>query len=111
MRRGLILAGCLFVWVGVAAAGSAQKGKDLYMKRCSFCHGQTGKGDGPAGVALQPAPANFASASFWKANTEQQMVDTIKNGKAGTAMVAFGTSLSSADIDDLMAFLKTLAPE
>jgi len=111
MRRALIVVGCLLSWLGAAVAGNAERGKQIYQSRCAFCHGESGKGDGPAGVALKPPPANFAAADFWKTATEQQMKDAIKNGRPGTAMVPFGTSLSSEDIADLLALLKTFAPK
>ncbi|HCV38684.1 MAG TPA: cystathionine gamma-synthase, partial [Pseudomonas sp.] len=35
------------------------RGASLYAQNCSICHGDTGAGDGPAGVGLEPAPANL----------------------------------------------------
>lgn len=35
-------------------------GKDLFQRYCASCHGETGAGDGPAGVSLSPAPENLA---------------------------------------------------
>ena len=37
------------------------KGKELFVSTCSSCHGQDGKGNGPAGGALNPKPRNFHS--------------------------------------------------
>lgn len=34
-------------------------GKALYSEICEVCHGQKGKGDGLAGMALNPRPANL----------------------------------------------------
>jgi len=58
---------------GDATATAA--GKKIFMSACYVCHGNKGKGDGPAGVALNPRPANFTlpgivsetdGALFWK---------------------------------------------
>ncbi|GAI59098.1 unnamed protein product, partial [marine sediment metagenome] len=35
------------------------RGAPLYAQNCSVCHGDSGAGDGPAGVGLEPAPANL----------------------------------------------------
>ena len=38
-------------------------GRDLYMSYCVSCHGWTGKGDGPAGLALKSPPADLTKLS------------------------------------------------
>jgi len=48
-------------------AGSAElkaRGKELFATQCVACHGATGKGDAPAGVAL--GARNFTTADGWK---------------------------------------------
>ncbi len=51
------------------------QGKKTFNQMCYLCHGMKGKGDGMAGAALDPKPANFLSlrvknesdgAIFWK---------------------------------------------
>lgn len=51
------------------------EGKKIYTQVCVICHGLQGKGNGGAGVALNPKPANFLAitvmnetdgAIFWK---------------------------------------------
>ena len=50
-------------------------GKKIYNQFCAVCHGNKGKGDGMAGMSLNPRPSNFYSdavktesdgALFWK---------------------------------------------
>ncbi|WP_456376255.1 c-type cytochrome, partial [Lutibacter sp.] len=38
-----------------------KEAKKLYASMCVICHGNKGKGDGIAGAALSPKPANFTS--------------------------------------------------
>ena len=40
-------------------ADAIAKGKEQYTAICQACHGTTGLGDGPAGTALTPKPANL----------------------------------------------------
>lgn len=47
-----------------AAAGNAAAGEKVYKAFCVTCHGTTGKGDGPAAVALNPKPADFSVGAF-----------------------------------------------
>ena len=50
-------------------------GQKIYTSMCAICHGDSGKGNGTASVALDPRPANFLrldirnesdGAIFWK---------------------------------------------
>jgi mono/diheme cytochrome c family protein len=43
-----------------ADEASLERGADLYFTHCASCHGDGGMGDGPAGAALDPAPAPIA---------------------------------------------------
>ena len=38
---------------------ASPNGRDVYMNRCSACHGEDGKGNGPAVGALKVAPADL----------------------------------------------------
>jgi high-affinity iron transporter len=109
-RGGHGAVAALFVCVSVAApahGADATKGKGIYDGRCAFCHGISGKGDGPAGAALDPKPTNFGNADFWKKTSPEAMKEVIEHGKRNTAMVPFGASLSAEQIGDLMAYLQT----
>ncbi len=55
--------------------GSVAEGKKIFVAMCVICHGETGKGNGVASVAIMPHPANFLSIEiesesdgsiFWK---------------------------------------------
>lgn len=62
----LVLALFMLPAVGRAAADDSPTvdwGRDLYMSYCVSCHGWTGKGDGPAGLALKSPPADLTQLS------------------------------------------------
>ena len=44
-----------------AATTSPSSGKEMFMSYCASCHGKSAKGDGPAGRALNQAPADLTT--------------------------------------------------
>lgn len=57
---------------------ATKAGAVLYKQMCAICHGDKGKGDGMAGMSLNPRPSNFTKttlqeqtdgALFWKLTT------------------------------------------
>ncbi len=56
-------------------------GKIIYNKLCVVCHGDKGKGDGPAGIALTPRPADHTSAHV-QSMSDGALYWIITNGKA-----------------------------
>jgi mono/diheme cytochrome c family protein len=107
--RALTL-GVLLAIATPVCAGDAEKGKGIYAARCAFCHGLSGRGDGPAGAALKPPPTNFATAEFWKRTNPDAIKTVIENGKPGTTMVPFKGSLSPAQVDDVVTYLGSFKP-
>jgi len=91
-------------------AGDVDKGKTIYAARCAFCHGTSGKGDGPAGAALKPAPADLTTPTFWATATADTLRTVIENGKPNTGMVSFKRALSAEELGDVVAFLLSLKP-
>ncbi len=75
------------------------KGKDIFLGKgtCFTCHGNEGKGDGPAGAALEPAPRDFTNPEFHKVRTEGEMFWVIKNGSPGTGMIAYTPAIITED--------------
>ena len=97
-------------WCLQAAAAEVDQGKLLYGTRCAFCHGKTGKGDGPAGKALTPPPPDFTAAAFWANKTHEQLQDALEHGKPNTAMMGFKGSLSPEQISAVLTYLESLKP-
>ncbi len=71
------------------------KGKAIFEGKgiCFTCHGVSGKGDGDAGKALDPTPRNFTNPEFHKIRTDGEMFWVIKNGSAGTGMIAYNPAI------------------
>ena len=86
-----------------APAGPAVQGvpvADFYQKTCATCHGN--KRQGLVGPALTPERLT---------NTDDFYFNTIKNGRPGTAMPAWGAvGLKDDDVKALVQFIKTVQP-
>src|SRR5262245_42317898 len=65
----------------------------LYARYCAGCHGAQGRGDGPAGKGLEPAPSSFHDHERLAQRSVYGLYNTISLGVEGTSMVAF-TQLS-----------------
>ncbi len=89
------------------AHGKALYEKDAKPMACKNCHGDMGDGAGKLGAALKPGPRNFTCAETMKPVSAGQMFHIIKNGSAGTGMVAHGKSLNDKDIWDVVKYIRT----
>jgi mono/diheme cytochrome c family protein len=98
-----------------AAAGDAAAGAKIFADRCARCHGKNGAGDGPDLAKLHPSssPVNWTRSVVMQKWSDQEIVDIItKGGKAvnsSPVMPRFGGKLSDAQIQDLLAFIRSLA--
>lgn len=90
----------------LTSSNTINQGKAIYTSDCAPCHGANGKGDGPAAASLNPPPLDFASVysknmpldfRYWR----------ISAGVANTAMPAWGSSLSSDQIWQVIAYEMT----
>lgn len=68
-------------WAAEPIPEAAMKGaKEIWQTRCVTCHGPGGKGDGPAGVALNPKPGDFTSEEWQKSVTDEHIQKAIVGG-------------------------------
>jgi DMSO reductase family type II enzyme heme b subunit len=95
-----------------------EKGKKVYFKRCVWCHGVEGGGDGPSADRLFTRPRNFIQGTFKIRTTdsgelpmEADLIKTVKNGLPGSAMPAWGEFLADDEIIAVVNFVKTLVQD
>ena len=84
----------------------AAAGAQVFQSNCEACHGPQGHGDGPAGVALEPAPKNLAELN--KATGDDYLFWRISTGRPGSAMPPWKGVLSDEQIWQLVSFIRTL---
>lgn len=92
--------------VATPAVARAQAAADIFRVRCVMCHGPQGRGDGPMATSLNPRPVDFTDVSKRLAKTDSAVGDVIRRGRR--AMPAFSSMLKPAQVDSLVAFIKTL---
>ncbi|HYD77107.1 cytochrome c/FTR1 family iron permease [Ramlibacter sp.] len=68
----------------------------LFQQHCASCHGEQGRGDGPAAQGMDPPASNFHDAARMRQRSPYGLYNTITLGVGGTPMRAF-TELSDAD--------------
>jgi len=114
------LAFCTALFIaGTAAAkpGDADKGKEIYDKRCTWCHGAEGDGAGAAKDMLNPPPRDFTSGNYKiKTSSFEDMTPNdddifrmIRDGMPGTSMPGWSDVLKEQDMWNLVAYVKTFA--
>ena len=110
MKGSARAAAILTLLLCLAGHAFAADGARLYAERCSGCHGDDGKGDGPAAAAVEPKPRNFRSPDFWHDKTDAALRAVVMRGKPGTMMPPFAGVLSDADIDAVVGFIRHFDP-
>ena len=91
-----------------ASEASLAKGKTVWVKECASCHGDKGKGDGPAVKDLEKKPEDLTlpktlnqtdGALFWK----------LTEGRK--PMASYEKTLSEEDRWHVINYMRTLAPK
>lgn len=82
-------------------------GEKLFQVNCTSCHGNTGRGDGLAGVNLDPKPANFHDPDLIWNSAPYKFYNTIKLGVPGTGMVSFA-HLTDEEVWALAFYIKSM---
>ena len=66
------------------------RGEVLFKQNCTSCHGDAGRGDGPAAASLNPKPRDFTQSANWKRGYHvPDIFTTITTGIKGTGMAPF----------------------
>ncbi|OZY55241.1 cytochrome c/FTR1 family iron permease [Pseudomonas lundensis] len=87
------------------------RGAPLYAQHCSVCHGETGAGDGPAGVGMTPPPANLRDAERLDRLSLYAIYNTLGLGVEGTDMPSFADQLDERQRWDLATYIAGLSAD
>ena len=86
-----------------------KNGTKTYQTYCAACHGASGAGDGLVAAGMNPAPASFLKKGSMNAKSDAEVVKVILDGSPGSAMVAWGESLTDQEIANLLLKLKSFS--
>ena len=90
----------------VGNENATQVGKKLYSQFCAICHGKKGKGEGVAGMALKPRPADFTK-DFIQKQSDGAIFWKMTEGKP--PMAAYKTTLTEEQRWQLVNYIRSLA--
>lgn len=103
--------------VVVAAGFSAATS---YGQICATCHGAGGAGDGVAGAALDPAPADFTDPAYWNDpvradNVRERIITVIRDGGtavgASALMAPWGALYTEDQLEEMADYVISFRPE
>ena len=90
------------------SASGLAAGRSIYMDKCTQCHGQTGKGDGPDAASYYPSPTSLIDAKHMSSVTDGEIFYQISQGRK--PMPAFKKKLSEEQRWQLVLYVRSLAP-
>ena len=104
---------CLLLWPLAGQAQDAAAGQEIYEQYCALCHGPQGKGDGSLSANLDPKPRDHTDGAYMNALNDAHLLNVIGAGGAAAGlspiMPAWKDILSAQQIQDVVAFVRTLA--
>ena len=84
-------------------------GQAVFAANCATCHGEGGRGDGPAATGLEPPPADLTDGTWTTGDGSLQAItNTIEHGSPGTAMIGWKGTLTDAEIAAVAAWVQEL---
>ena len=94
--------------VSPATGEQLAMGDKTFTTICATCHGNGGKGDGPAAAALEQKPADFTDNAHSKYYSDMGRIYIMKKGVQGTSMVGWESALNEKEIQSVYAYFRSL---
>lgn len=90
--------------------GNPEKGKAVYNRSCSACHGNEGEGDGVLTKVYSLEPANHVNAKRMDKMSNEAMVKIVTNGGVGASMMpGWKGILTKQEIKDVVSYIRLLS--
>jgi len=98
-----------------AAAVDLAAAKKDFVRFCSKCHGNEGKGDGPQADALTTKPRDFTDCTRMKKETDDTLFTAVKEGGEAVHlskdMPAWKDGMDDDEIHDLVGYVRGLCKQ
>ncbi|MBP6763920.1 MAG: c-type cytochrome, partial [Rubrivivax sp.] len=78
-----------------------ERGRAVYNFRCYFCHGYSGDARTLASTYMKPRPRDFTTSAL----SAEQVMQALRQGRAGTAMKSFAGVITEAEMLAVAAFV------
>ncbi len=95
--------------------GAVSAGQDIFMTNCLACHGEEGKGDGPAAEGLTPKPANLSDSGMMSMLSDAYLYWRVSKGGAvepfNSAMPAWESTLTEEQRWQVISYVRSLSGE
>jgi DMSO reductase family type II enzyme heme b subunit len=115
IKKGALSLILLFVILnGCFRDETVERGKNLYAKYCSSCHGKKGRGDGFNAAYLDPKPRDHTDTKeeYMTTKENKQLFEAVSKGGRGIAksplMPPFGNTFSENEVWSVVAYMRTL---
>ena len=104
----LLIVGNLLLYIPkvFGNTGNLEIGRDIFFKHCKACHGNKGDGKTFAANVLNPPPKNFTSEKSKYELTEKRIIESVTEGRKGTAMMPWKTRLTRQEIKAVANYIK-----
>jgi high-affinity iron transporter len=88
-----------------------ERGQTLYKANCAACHGDTGRGDGPAAGALKPPPRDHTDRAYMSTITDEDLAKVIQIGGVlkNKPLMPGNPQIKGADLEAIVAYVRSLS--
>jgi mono/diheme cytochrome c family protein len=91
------------------SAASIKHGEEIFLDRCTGCHGRKADGKGPNSLDITPKPRNLRNTAFVATVNDRRLFDSVLYGVQGTAMPSWiDYGLSKNDVGDIVNFIRSI---
>ena len=91
------------------SAESVTRGEQIFLARCTGCHGRKADGKGPNSLDISPRPRNLRNRAFLDTVSDHRLYESILYGVQGSAMPSWiDYGLTQNDVGDIINFIHSL---